>query len=141
MFTVTIAVQVELLPFTSVTVRVTVLLAPTLEVVNEFGMTELDAIPHASLAEAVTSAGTIEAVPEVESVIENGLQTMTGWTLSWTVTVALAVEELPLTSVTVRSTVFGPTLAQVNAFGRTVIDAMPQLSELPLLTCDAVTDA
>ena len=53
--------------------------------------------------------------------------------LSSTVTVAEQVDEFPLLSVTVRVTMFGPTLAQVNELGDTLIEAIPQASEEPLL--------
>lgn len=46
--TVTVAVQVEEFPFTSVTVSVTVL-APTLEQLNEVGATVTLAMPQLSL--------------------------------------------------------------------------------------------
>ena len=46
---------------------------------------------------------------------------------------------LPLTSVTVRITVFGPaTLAQVKLLLFSVVVAMPQASLLPLFTAEAV---
>src|SRR5258707_1338100 len=60
------------------------------------------------------------------------LHLATGLTLSSTVTVLLEVEAMPLLSVTVRVTVFGPTLAQVKLFGLTLLEAMPQASLLPL---------
>ena len=56
-----------------------------------------------------------------------------GAILSTTVTVAVQVETFPFTSVTVSVTVFAPTFAQVNELGETVIEAIPQLSKLPLL--------
>ena len=58
----------------------------------------------------------------------------TGKTLSSTVTVAVPVETLLLISVTVKVTVFAPTLAHVNELGETVIDLIPQASDEPLLT-------
>lgn len=45
-------------------------------------------------------------------------------------TLGSAVATLPLLSVTVSVTVFVPRLAQVNVFGLTLSDAMPQASEL-----------
>jgi len=50
------------------------------------------------------------------------LHLATGLTLSSTVTVLLQVETLPLLSVTVRVTVFGPILAQVKLFGLTLLE-------------------
>jgi hypothetical protein len=60
-----------------------------------------------------------------------------GGILSWTVTVADAVAELPFKSVTVRITVFGPILVQLNADGFT--DIVAALLE-PLSTSLAVID-
>ena len=48
-----------------------------------------------------------------------------------TVTVAVQVLLLPLSSVTVRVTELSPRSAQVKVFGDTLIEAMPQLSLLP----------
>ena len=61
--------------------------------------------------------------------------------MSFTVTVAVQVLELPLTSVTVRVTVLAPTFAQVKLFGLTVVLAMLQLSDDPLSMSPAVIDA
>jgi len=68
-------------------------------------------------------------------------QEMAGAILSTTVTVAVQVETFPFTSVTVSVTVLLPTLAQVNELGETVTEAIPQLSEEPLLICEAVIEA
>jgi hypothetical protein len=54
--------------------------------------------------------------------------------LSTTVTVALQVETLPFTSVTVRITVLAPTLEQLKLLFEIVVLAIPQLSDEPLLT-------
>ena len=62
----------------------------------------------------------------------------TGTVLSWTVTLAFTVETLPLLSVTVNTTVFGPTLVQSNDDLLIVVVAIPQLSEELLFTCTAV---
>jgi hypothetical protein len=51
--------------------------------------------------------------------------------------VAVQVETLPLKSVTVSVTVFGPTCEQLNVFGETVMVAIPQASVLPLSTSPA----
>ena len=48
------------------------------------------------------------------------------------------VPVLPLSSVTDNVTVLAPRLAQVNELGETLIEAIVQLSVLPLLTCEAV---
>src|SRR5512145_1266091 len=68
-------------------------------------------------------------------------QVIAGTMLSMTVTMAVHVEVFPLTSVTVRVTVFGPALRHVNSFGITDKEATAQLSYEPLLTWAAVTRA
>lgn len=60
--TVTVAVQVETFPFTSVTVRVTVLL-PTLAQLNVLGETVTDAMPQLSLDPLLIWEAVIDAVP------------------------------------------------------------------------------
>jgi hypothetical protein len=55
-------VQVEVFPFTSVTVSVTVF-APTLEQLKVEGETESEATPQASLEPLFTCAAVIVAVP------------------------------------------------------------------------------
>jgi len=60
--TVTIAVQVNEFPFTSVTVRVTVF-APRLAQVNELGVTFMLAIPQASELPLLIWAAVMEAIP------------------------------------------------------------------------------
>ena len=67
-------------------------------------------------------------------------QTAVGGTLSSTVTVAVAVETLPFTSVTVSVTVLAPTLAQVKSVLSRAVLAMPQASLLPLLIAVAVVE-
>ena len=57
----------------------------------------------------------------------------TGLVVSITVTVAVAVFEFPLASVTVKVTVLAPKFVQSKLVCDTVIEAMLQLSELPLL--------
>ncbi len=54
------------------------------------------------------------------------------------VTTAVAEEVFPLPSVTVRVTVFVPIFLQVKFVGLNVIVLIPQLSVLPLLTCEGV---
>src|SRR5438105_6652260 len=73
------------------------------------------------------------ALPVASSCTVMFWQTATGLTLSSTVTVAVQVCSLPFTSVTVRVTGLGPTLAQVKVLGVTLIEAMPQASVEPLL--------
>jgi len=55
-----------------------------------------------------------------------------GGTLSSTVTVAVQVETFPLSSVTVKVTVFAPISLQSKVAGLTAILNIPQLSEEPL---------
>jgi hypothetical protein len=66
---------------------------------------------------------------------------MVGAILSTTVTVAEQVDTFPFTSVTVRVTELPPIFAQVKELGETVTEAIPQLSEEPLLICEAVIEA
>ena len=60
--------------------------------------------------------------------------------MSSTVMVVVHVVELPLTSVTVKTSVFAPTSEQTNAVWLNTKDAIAQLSELPLFTAAAVVD-
>ena len=60
-------------------------------------------------------------------------QMAVGAMASTTVTVALQVAVLPALSVTVSVTGLAPRLAQVKLAGATLREAMPQLSEEPLL--------
>jgi len=68
-------------------------------------------------------------------------QLIVGGVLSTTVTVAVHWLLLPLASVTVSVTVFGPLLAQVKVLGLTVSESIPQLSLLPLSTSAPVIEA
>src|SRR5687768_9335845 len=68
-------------------------------------------------------------------------QLIVGGVLSTTVTVAVHWLLLPLASVTVSVTVFGPLLAQVKVLGLTVRESIPQLSLLPLSTSAPVIEA
>ena len=70
--------------------------------------------------------------------IEIFWQMTVGGVTSVTVTVAVHVEKLPLTSVTVNVTVLAPTFEQLKDEGDTLIEAIPQLSLEPLLICEAV---
>ncbi len=58
--------------------------------------------------------------------------------MSVTVTVEVQVELFPFPSFTVSVTVFGPISAHVNAEVLMLKLAVPQLSELPLSTSEAV---
>ena len=78
--------------------------------------------------------GTNAIHPEVVLVVTSAAHVIDGAVTSCTVTIAVPVPVLPLASVTVSVTVFGPTLAQVNVFGDTVIEAIPQTAVEPLST-------
>jgi len=92
----------------SVTVRVTAL-GPTSLHVKEFGETESEAIPQASLLPLSTSIARTEALPPASSYTITLLQRASGCTLSSTVTVATHVSALPLSSLTVSVTALAPT--------------------------------
>ena len=129
--TVTVAVQVEVFPPTSVTVNVTVF-APILEQLKLFGETASEAIPQASEEPLSTSAAVIEPFPLLSNWTVTVWQVATGATLSSTVTVAVQVELLPSLSVTVKVAEFEPTFEQLNVEGDTDKEAMPQASLDPL---------
>ena len=136
--TVTTVVQVETLPLLSVTVRVTVL-GPTLEQSKEETSIVVVAIPQASVLPFSISATVMLALPLASSWMVNGAaQLATGGTLSSTVTTAVQVETLPLLSVTVRITLFAPTLEQSNVETSIVVLAIPQASAEPPSTSAGV---
>src|SRR5437667_325481 len=112
--TVTMASHVATLSLLSVTVSLTVF-GPTLAQVNAFFSMARLLIPHASLLLLLTSAAVMLALPLASNCTVMFLHSAAGNTLSTTVTIASLVAALPLLSVTVSLTVFGPTLAQVNA--------------------------
>src|SRR3989442_999476 len=102
--TVTVAVQVPMLPWPSLAVSVTVF-GPMLAQVKELGLTETRfTVPQLSEPDRKTSAGAIEAVPEPFNGTVMFLQAIDGGSLSVTVTVkgqdAVALSE----SVAVRVT-------------------------------------
>lgn len=68
-FTVTVALQVEVFPFTSVTVNTTVFV-PTLVHVNVDGVTLNEPIPQISEEPLFICAAVIEAVPAAFRLIE-----------------------------------------------------------------------
>src|SRR6266540_2554431 len=138
--TVTVAVQVWLLPFTSVTVRVTMFEPMLLQSKLVWSRLRL-AMPQASLLPLLICAAVIVALPVTSNWTVRSWQTATGATWSATVTVAVQVWLLPFTSVTVRVTVFGPTLVQSKLVWSRLRLAIPQASLLPLLICAAVTVA
>ena len=123
--TVTIAVQFEVFPFTSVTVKVTVF-APTFAQVKLDGDTDKLAMPQASLLPLSISLAVILVLPALSNVTVMFWVAAIGATLSCTVTVAVSVEVLPLLSVTVQLYVFAATFAHVKLAGDTDKLAMPQ---------------
>src|SRR5690606_7634084 len=78
------------------------------------------------------------SVPVASSWMVMFLVTTTGAMMSSTVTIAVAVSVLPLTSVTVRVTVLSPTSPQSKLFWLSVIEAIPQVSAEPLSISAAV---
>src|SRR5712692_8506676 len=108
--TVTIALQVELLPLGSVTVSATVLLPTLLQ--SKLVLLAARLTPQASELPPSISAGAMVAWPVASRSMVMSLHLATGLVTSLTVTVALQVELLPLGSVTVSATVLLPTLLQ-----------------------------
>lgn len=137
--TVTVAVQVDLLPLASVTVRVTVL-GPTLATVNVVCDAVVDTMPQLSVLPPSICAAVMVAVP-LTSVTVMLLQTATGLMVSSMVTVAWHESTLPLSSVTVKVTGVVPMLEQLKDVLETLRETMVQLSVLPPSTCVAVNDA
>src|ERR1043166_9075945 len=138
--TVTVAVQVEVLPLLSVTVRVT-RLVPTLLTSKVVLSRLMRAMPQASLLPASIWAAVMVAWPVASNWTVMSRQMAVGATESITVTVAVQVEVLPLLSVTVRVTVLVPMVVQSNVVLSTLTLAIPEASLLPLSSCTAVMTA
>ena len=138
--TVTMAVSVDTLPLESVAVMVTVL-SPRSSQSNSSGVTSIETTSQLSVIEEYTCSGVIEASPlsSRSTVMLRGR--ITGGVFSITVTVAVPVEALPLTSVTVRVTVLSPTLSQSKSGVSMVMVSISQLSVEPLSICAAVIAA
>ena len=117
--TVTVDVHVELFPFTSMTVIVTVF-APMFAHVNAVGVTAKLAIPQASLDALFTAKESIVRLPVIFNRPVMFLQMAAGTTVSDTVTVDVQIAEFPEASVTVSVTVFAPMFAHVNELGEAV---------------------
>jgi hypothetical protein len=128
--TVIIDEHVEVFELLSVTVKVTKF-GPTCEQSKPTCDTAYEAIPHAS-KDPLSISYPITALPDAFNCIVISLQSAVGAMLSSTVTVALHVEIFPLTSVTVKTVGLAPTFAHVNALGKTVMEAIAQLSLEPL---------
>ncbi len=84
--TVTTALAVDTLPFTSVTVKVTLLL-PTFVQSNEVLLNTIEAIPHASDEPLFTAAAVVLAAPVASKLIVTFCATAFGALASTTVTV------------------------------------------------------
>ena len=138
--TVTVAVQVAVLPLLSVTVRVT-LFVPILEQLKLVLDKVNDWIPQASLQPSLISEVVILAVP-LDNVTFAFLQIAVGDMLSLTVTIAVADAVFPLASVTVNVTVFAPTFEQSKLVFDKLNPKVPeQLSDEPLFIAAAVVEA
>src|SRR5882672_9921528 len=135
--TVTMASYVATLSWLSVTVSLTVF-GPTLAQVKALLSMARLLIPQASLLPLFTSAAVMLALPVASNCTVMFLHRALGNTLSATVTMASHVATLSWLSVTVSLTVFGPTVAQVNALLSMARVLMPQASLLPLFTSPAV---
>ena len=114
-------------------------MGPTFEQSNVFGETLIEAIPQLSLLPLSMSAGVMEACPVESKNMVSFLLLATGAILSTTVTIAVQVEALPVLSLTVKVTVFGPILAQVNLEGLILADLIPQASLIDAVTSAAQT--
>jgi len=123
------------LPLSSLTVSVTVF-GPRWVQLKTLGRTlSWLTIPQLSEPASYTSAVMILALPELFTLTVTSLQVTVGGRLSCTVTVAVQVAVLPLPSLVVSVTVFGPRLVQVKASGETLAGlTVPQLSEPVLNT-------
>ena len=117
-WTVTVANPVLLFPFESVTVKITVL-APKLAQVNVLVFNDNVTGPQASVEPLFTWAGVMVTVPALFNWTVIFWVITVGTIVSITVTVAVAVEELLLPSVTVNVTVLAPVFEQVNVLGDT----------------------
>ena len=135
---VTSAVQVEMFPLASVTVRVTVL-APRSAQVNELGLGAKVNPPQLSVDPPSISVDTMVALPEASSCTVISVQTALGSMSSSTVTVDVQVDVFPLGSVAIKVTVFAPTSVQENASGVAESET-EQLSADPLSTSFAVME-
>jgi len=99
------------------------------------------AIPQASPDPLSISVPTIVTVPEASNCTVMGWQIAVGGVMSWTVTMAVQVLIFPLISVTVNTTLFGPTLLQVKAVGEAMTDCTPHASFEPLSISAPVIEA
>ena len=115
------------------------MLFPILEQLKVVLLKTLVAIPQLSVLPLSICDKVNVAFPKVFTWIVAFFVTTTGLTTSDTVTKAVPVLKFPLLSVTVKVTNTGvPIFEQLNVFGVTVIEAMPQASADPLLTWEPI---
>ncbi len=139
--TVIITGREVVLPLWSETVNVTVL-APTLAQVKLVWLRVGAPIEQLSIIVPLnTWLGITVALPLLSKSMVIFFTVAIGAILSTTVTNTGTEEALPLGSVTVNVTVFAPKLAHVKSVWLSVMEAMLQLSVLPLFTCAGVTMA
>src|SRR5213593_37703 len=134
--TVTVASALALLPLPSVAVSLTVFGPRLAQVKALLSMLRLIG-PQASVVPPSTSAATMVAWPVASRFTSIFLGATLGAVTSCTVTVASALAELPLPSVAVSLTVFGPRLAQVKALLSMLRLIGPQASVVPPSTSAA----
>ncbi len=136
--TVTVAVQLSVLPLASPTVKVTVF-APRLEQLKLLGLTESEVTPQLSVLLLLINAAVTLPLPLAFKLTVRFRQIALGAMLSLTVTVAVQLSVLPAASPTVKVTVFVPRLLQLNELGLTDVLVTAQLSVDPLLIRAAET--
>jgi hypothetical protein len=136
----TVNVQLDVLPFTSVTNSVNGMLATEAPMIVPTGiLCVTPAMPQASVAVTLNRmSGKVLVQSGPFTIMVSAKQLTTGATRSRIRTVEVQVCVLPAASVTVKVTVFNPTLAQVKVLGETLNVTPEQLSKLPLLICEAV---
>ena len=135
--TVTVAVQVLEFPLKSVAVKVIVCL-PTSAQSKIFLSGPIIIMPQASLEPLSMSANESKPLPLASIWTVASWQETVGAILSSTVTVALQVLKLPLTSVAVSVTSCSPTSVQPKLLLFRERPAMPQASKEPLSICSGV---
>ena len=135
--TATVAVQVLVLPFTSVTVS-TVVFAPTSLQANVLALMPTLATPQASLEPSLMAPAVVEPVPAPSNCTVTSWHAAVGAMPSTIVATAVQVLPLPLTSTTVKVRLTAPTSLQPKAVWLRPTLAMPQASDDPLSTAAAV---
>jgi hypothetical protein len=139
--TVIMDVQVEVLPFASVTERLTVCTPVFAQVYETLAGRNVRVPPQLSEEPLFISAAVTVTLPDPSRVAVTLRHTAVGGIISCTVTTEVQVAVLPLTSVTVRVTVLGPRLVQVKLAGITENKRVPvQLSVELSLTSTPVTN-